>query len=89
MAYSHLVSFKGRGGGGEVDTQMILYFVPTDAEFLVVSCQDRYFFFLVSHLDKMSCKQLLMRAGTTKKPKYHVMLLIVILCNCFSLGVND
>ena len=40
-----------------------------DAEFIVVSCQDRgVFLLLVSHFEKMSFKQLLMRAGTYKKP---------------------
>ena len=28
------------------------------------------FFLLVSHLNKISCKQSMMRAGTSKKPKY-------------------
>ena len=50
---------------------MILHCIHSDAEFLVVSCQDTdVFFLLVSHLDKMNCKQLWMRAGTSKKPKY-------------------
>jgi len=50
---------------------MILHCVLSDAKFLVVSCQDtNVFFLLFSHLDKMSCKQLWMRAGTWKKPKY-------------------
>ena len=55
----------------EADTRIILHCVHSDADFLVVSCQDTdVFFLLVSHLDKMSCKQLWMRAGTSKKPKY-------------------
>ena len=50
---------------------MILHCVHSDAEFLVVSRQDTdVFFLLVSHLHKVSCKQLWIRAGTSKKPKY-------------------
>ena len=50
---------------------MILHCVPPDAEFPVISFQDTdVFFLLVSHLDKMSCKLLWMRAGALKKPKY-------------------
>ena len=46
----------------EADTRVILHCVHSDAEFLVVSCQDRdVFLLLVSHLDKI--KQLWMRAG--------------------------
>lgn len=60
-----------KGFHEEADTRMILHCVHSDAEFLVVSCQDTdVFFLLVSHLDKMSCKQLWMRAGTSKEPKY-------------------
>ncbi|KAL9960047.1 hypothetical protein ACROYT_G033445 [Oculina patagonica] len=43
-----------------------------NAEFLVVSSQDTdVFLLLVSHFDKMSCKQLWMKAGTSKKPNSH------------------
>ena len=50
---------------------MILHCLLSDVEFLVVSCQDTdVFLLLVSHFDKMSCKQLWMKAGTSKKPKY-------------------
>ena len=50
---------------------MILHCLHSDAEFLVVSCQDTdVFLLLVSHFDKMSCKQLWMKAGTSKMPKY-------------------
>ena len=50
---------------------MILHCLHSDAEFLVVSCQDTdVFLLLVSHFDKMSCKELWMKAGTSKKPKY-------------------
>ena len=50
---------------------MILHCIHSDAEFLVISCQDTdIFFLLVSHLDKMNHKQLWMRAATSKKPKY-------------------
>ena len=60
-----------KGSHEEADTRMILHCVHSDAEFLVVSCQDTdVFFLLVSHLDKMSCKQLWIRAGTSKKPNY-------------------
>ena len=60
-----------KGFHEEADTRMILHCVHSDAEFLVISCQDTdVFFLLVLHLDKMSCKQLWMRAGTSKKPMY-------------------
>ena len=41
---------------------MILHCLHSDAEFLVVSCQDSDVFLrLVSHFDKMSCKILWMK----------------------------
>ena len=40
-------------------TRMILHCVHSDAEFL-----------LIPHFDKMSCKQLRVRTGISKKPKY-------------------
>ena len=47
---------------------MILDCLHSDAEFPVVSCQDKDVFLLsVSHFEKISFKQLLMRAGTYKK----------------------
>ncbi|KAL9951255.1 hypothetical protein ACROYT_G043889 [Oculina patagonica] len=55
----------------EADTRMILHCVHSEAKFLVVSSQDMdVFLLLVSHFDKMTCKQLWMKAGTSKKPKY-------------------
>lgn len=60
-----------KGFHEEADTRMILHCVHSDAEFLVVSCQDTdVFLLLVAHFDKMRCKELWMRAGTSKKPKY-------------------
>ena len=60
-----------KGFHEEADTRMILHCLHSDAEFLVVSCQDTdVFLLLVSHFDKMSCKQLWMKAGTSKMPKY-------------------
>ena len=51
---------------------MIVYCLNSDAEFLVILCQDTdVYLLLVSHFDKMSCKQLWMKADTSKKPKYH------------------
>ncbi|KAL9970877.1 hypothetical protein ACROYT_G023330 [Oculina patagonica] len=48
-----------KGFHEEADTRMILHCVHLDAEFLVVSSQDTdVFLLLVSHFDKMSCKQL-------------------------------
>ncbi|KAL9966179.1 hypothetical protein ACROYT_G024217 [Oculina patagonica] len=61
-----------KGFHEEADTRMILHCVHSDAEFLVVSSQDTdVFLLLVSHFDKMSCKQLWMKAGTSKKPNSH------------------
>ena len=57
-----------KGFHEEADTRIILHCVHSDAEFLIVSCQDTDVFFLrVSHLDKMRCKQLWMIAGASKK----------------------
>ena len=56
-----------KGFHEEADTRIILHCVHSDAEFLKVS---DVFFLLVSHLDKMRRKQLWMRAGASKKPKY-------------------
>ena len=55
----------------EADTCMILHCVHSDAEFLVISCQDSdVFLLLVSQFYKLSCKKLWMRAGASEKPKY-------------------
>ena len=59
-----------KGFHEEADTRIIPHRVHSDAEFLVGLCQDTdVFYLLVSHLDKMSCKQLWMKAGTSKKPR--------------------
>ncbi|CAH3185140.1 unnamed protein product [Porites lobata] len=60
-----------RGFHEEADTRIILHCIHSDAEFLVVACQDTdVFCLLIAHIDKMRCKQLWMKAGTSKKPKY-------------------
>ncbi|CAH3166947.1 unnamed protein product [Porites lobata] len=60
-----------RGFHEEADTRIILHCIHSDAEFLVVACQDTdVFCLLIVHIDKMRCKQLWMKAGTSKKPKY-------------------
>jgi len=48
---------------------MILHCVQSDAEFLVSSQDTDGFILLIAHLEKMSCKQLWMRMGTSKKPR--------------------
>ena len=53
-----------RGFHKEADTRIILHCIHSDAEFLVVACQDTdVFCLLITHIDKMRCKQLWMKAG--------------------------
>ena len=60
-----------RGFHDEADTRIILHCIHSDAEFLVVACQETdVFCLLIAHIEKMRCKQLWMKAGTSKKPKY-------------------
>ena len=48
-----------RGFHEEADTRIILHCIHSDAEFLVVACQDTdVFSLLIAHIDKMRCKQL-------------------------------
>ena len=53
----------------EADTRIILHCVHSTADFLVVQDTD-VFLLLVAHFDRMQCKQLWMKAGTSKKPKF-------------------
>lgn len=51
--------------------EWILHCVNSSAEFVVVCSNDTYVLvLLIAHFEKMRCKQLWMRAGTSKKPKY-------------------
>ena len=60
-----------RGFHEEADTRIILHCIHSDAEFLVIACQDtNVLCLLIAHIDKMRYKQLWMKAGTSKKPKY-------------------
>ena len=60
-----------KGCHEEADTRMILHCLHSDAECLVVLCQDTdVLLLLIAHYDRMRCKQLWMRAGTGKNPKY-------------------
>ena len=64
-SHPHFAIRALKGFHEEADTLMILHCVHSDVQFLVVSCQDTYVvFLLVSH------KQLRMKAGRSKKPKY-------------------
>ncbi|KAL2088639.1 hypothetical protein ACEWY4_015538 [Coilia grayii] len=56
----------------EADTRIVLHCVHSNAEFLVVSSQDTdVLLLLIAHFDKMQCKQLWMRMGTSKKTYSH------------------
>jgi len=60
-----------KGFHEEADTRIVLHCVHSNAELLVDSSQDTdLFLLLVSHFDKIRCKQLWMKAGTSKKPKH-------------------
>ena len=60
-----------KGFHEEGNTRMILHCVHSDAEFLVIACQDTdVLFLLIPHFDKMNRNQLWIRAGISKKPKY-------------------
>lgn len=60
-----------QGRHEEADTRMILHCVNSSAEFVVVCSNDTdVLVLLIAHFDKMRCRQLWMRAGTSKKPKY-------------------
>lgn len=55
----------------EADTRIVLHCVHSNAKFLVVSSQDTDVLLLfIAHFDKMQCKQLWMRMGSSKKPRH-------------------
>ncbi|KAG1713911.1 Lactosylceramide 1,3-N-acetyl-beta-D-glucosaminyltransferase [Nymphon striatum] len=55
----------------EADTRVILHCVHADADTVVVAARDTgILVLLIAHYPKMKCKQLRLKAGTYKKPKY-------------------
>ena len=55
----------------EADTRVVLHSISNSADSLVVYARDTdILVLLLAHFEKMPCKNLWLKAGTYKKPKY-------------------
>jgi len=54
----------------EADTIVVLHSIHTEAEHIVVSARDTDIAVFLAHFNKMECKTLWLKPGTSKKPKY-------------------